>query len=325
MEPPRTPGPPNGPAAPNPYLPAERLPSCHEPPPFQPPPSAPPPADRPANPWARLRLRSLRGAAGAGIAGAALLLFPFLDEPGRWWVPVGLGVGTLALLTLLRLDRLLGRWSWHVAGLVLVAALVEGTRQNPWVWAFAVSVGVLLAGLLRLPRWRLVVVGVALCAVSMVGYAFRAVEVAEHQKQIAAQAGNQARAVLGGVEKPQQVLPLLDRAITGPVADTEAVCRTLSPSAEQQVASAMGAVDCAAAVIAMHARWVTAEGVAPTTAAPRAGTGTAPTLPPDQPSYLLDGCATSWGSTAGPQLGRVEIAWTSPTARRYQITGFQPC
>jgi len=44
-----------------------------------------------------------------------------------------------------------------------------------------------------------------------------------------------------------------------------------------------------------------------------------------QPGYVLDLCSSAWAAAAGPQLGRVAVSWTTPTARRYAITGFQPC
>ena len=150
-------------------------------------PAVPPPgadADPPgADPWAsgrrrdtgqggvvswarRFRPRSAKTAVGLGLVGAAVLLYPFAaassqDDNYAWWLPIGLGVGTLALITLFRLDRVMFGWAPHVGGLVLVGTLVWQTSLNPWSWGLAAGVGVVLAGLLLLPRWQVLAVGTA--------------------------------------------------------------------------------------------------------------------------------------------------------------------
>jgi hypothetical protein len=338
MEPPRNPpNPPNLPAVPqhNPPAPADTPPrddgAPHDPPryeapPFEPP-RYPPPENRRPSTWARLRARGWRLPIGVGIGGAAVLLIPFflfptfdLDEPrAQWWPPFAIGIGALVLLSVLRLDRLLKGWTWHVAGLAFVFALVVETRENPWSWAFAASLAVLLAGLLRLPRWRLAATGAVLCAISVVGFGLRASEVAQQQAEINAQAGEVSRATVGGVPDAQEVLPFLDQSISGPVPDTR-LCRIVNADAGRRLTEATGTADCAAAVRAVFARRAQAGGPAPVTVVPRS----APKLTVE-PSYVLDGCSTAWAAAAGPQLGRVQVGWTTPTARRYAITGFQPC
>ncbi|WP_214370640.1 hypothetical protein [Pseudonocardia sp. H11422] len=320
MEPPRTPpNPPNLPAVPDPpesgRPPAslEPLPPRYEPPPQQPP-RYPPPQHRPPTVWSRLRLGSRRGAIGLGLAAAALLLLPFLDDPGRWWVPVGLGLGTLVLLYLLRLDRLLRGWAPHVAGVVLVVALMQATRENPWAWAFAASVAVVVAGLLRLPRWQVLAVGAVLLVVSVAGYSFRAADVAQRQDQIAAQAGQVAKSGQGE-RNPNRVLPALLEAL----AEKQEVvfCGLLRSPATEQVAAATGAPDCAGAFAALSTR-VTAPSDYADTSVP------APVQRGER-SWTVDGCRLSWpGADPGPQLGRLQIGETFPM-RSFVVTGYQPC
>ena len=123
--------------------------------------------DPPRRPSRGGATRSARGAAGLAIAAAALLLWPF---SGWSWIPWVVGLGVLVVLRFLRLDGLLRGWVWHVGGIVVVAGLMYST--GPWAWALAASIGVLLAGLLQLPWWRLAAVGAVMCAVSGVGFGF---------------------------------------------------------------------------------------------------------------------------------------------------------
>src|ERR1700754_3150634 len=151
---------------PPPWLPAARPqvppPAVSEPPPAAPPPE--PPA-RPRFDWRRLA-RSRRGAAGLAVLVAALLLWPF---SGLSWIPWLVGFGALVVLRLLRLDGLLRGWVLPLAGLVVVVGLMMST--GPWAWALAASIGVLIAGLVRLPRWRLAAAGGVLCLAGGVGFA----------------------------------------------------------------------------------------------------------------------------------------------------------
>ncbi|MCW0213549.1 MAG: hypothetical protein OJJ54_09325 [Pseudonocardia sp.] len=293
-----------------------------------------PPEDPPARPWwsrltdgsrdaaggpptRRFRPRSWRGATGLGLIGAAALLVPFLDEPGRWWIPFGLGLGTLVLLALLRLDRLLMGWTWHVAGVVLVGGLVAGTSQNPWAWAFAASVGVALAGLIRLPRWPLLAIGLVLVAVSIVGYQFRAADVREQQAEVAAQAGAQL-AVTIGVNRPERVLEILVDGVSAP--DPQPICRMTQPAAVAQLTRATGTGTCTDAVGVLHTR-LTPGSASPTTV-PRATS--AEPLPPGA-TTVVDACSTSWAQAAGTAHGKVEMVRTTAAKETYQIVSFQPC
>ncbi|GAY11063.1 hypothetical protein TOK_5548 [Pseudonocardia sp. N23] len=278
--------------------------------------------------WAWLRARGWRPAVGVGIAGAALLLIPFFLfptlDPGKpvdqWWPPFAIGLGALVLLSVLRLDRLLKGWTWHVAGIVFVGALVVFTKDNPWAWALALSLGLILAGLLRLPRWQLVVAGAVLCAVSIVGFAITAsrITAAEAQKEI--QAGNEVRATVGGVPNAQEVPPLLDRVISGRVADPQPLCRIVAPVAETQLTAATGTADCTSAVTAIWQERAAAGGPAPVTSV---RSDAAPMT--SERTYTLSTCGSAWAAAAGPQLGKVTVAWTDDDARRYSVTGFQPC
>lgn len=280
-------------------------------------PGAGPGGGAPRPDWRRrLRPRSLRLAVGLGLVAAALLLFPFLDDPDRWWIPAGLGFGTLALLYLFRLDRLLFGWAPHVAGVVLVGALVWSTRANPWSWALAVSVGVVLAGLLLLPRWRVLAVGAALLAVSAVGYQFRSTEIADQQAQVDAQAGNEMRTVLG-VTRPQLALVNLDAGVQDN--DANRVCRVVQDAALAQLLQATGAPTCEQAVATLHQR--DAGGSGRVTEPDRKAD---PTVAPGQ-SVTVDGCSTAWGAAAGRALGRVVLTRTDAPTATYQVAAFRPC
>lgn len=264
----------------------------------------------------RLRPRSVRLAVGLGLVGAALLLLPFLDDPGRWWIPVGLGFGTLVLLYLLRLDRVLFGWAPHVAGLVLVAALVWATSANPFAWGLAAGVGVVLAGLLLLPRWQVLAVGVALLVVAGVGYQFRSAELTEQQAQMDAQAGEQMRTVLG-VERPQLALVSLDSGVADN--NPRRVCRLVRDAALGQLLQATATASCEQAVAVLHGR-----------AAAGSGRETRPDRSPDPTvapgaTTLVNGCSTTWGSATGPMLGRVELTRTDAPTPTYQVSAFRPC
>jgi len=294
-------------------------------PPHEPPQQQPSPG---SGAWAWLWARGWRLAIGVGIAGAALLLIPFFlfptldpDKPvDQWWPPFAIGLGTLVLLSLLRLDRLLKGWTWHVAGIVFVGALVVWTKDNPWAWALALSLGLLLAGLLRLPRWQLLVVGSVLCAVSIVGFAITASRITAVEAQKEIQAGNEVRATVGGVPNAQEVPPLLDRVISGRVADPQPLCRIVAPAAETQLTTATGTPDCAAAVAAVWQKRESAGGPTPVTSV---RSDAAPMT--SERTYTLSTCGSAWEAAAGPQLGRVTVAWTTDDARRYSVTAFGPC
>lgn len=256
-----------------------------------------------------------------GIVGAALLLYPFAaasstDDNYAWWIPIGLGVGTLALITLFRLDRVMFGWAPHVAGLVLVGALVWQTSLNPWAWGLAVGVGVSLAGLLLLPRWRVLVIGVALLVVAGIGYQIRAGELTQQQAQMDAQAGEQMRAGLG-VERPQLALVSLDSGVADN--NPRRVCRLLQDAALGQILQATGAPACEQAVNVLHGRL-----------AAGSGRETVPDRSPDPTvapgaTTVVDGCSTTWGSAAGPTMGRVVLTRTDAPTPTYQVSGFQPC
>ncbi|MDN5920174.1 MAG: hypothetical protein L0I76_34595 [Pseudonocardia sp.] len=273
-----------------------------------------PPGD-PGPDWRRrLRPRNLKLAVGLGLVPAALLLLPFLDDPARWWMPVGIGFGTLVLLYLLRLDRLLLGWAPHVAGLVLVGALVWATSNNPWSWGLAAGVGVVLAGLLLLPRWRVLAVGVVLLVISGIGYQFRSSEITAQQAQVDAQAGNEMRMVLG-VDRPQLALVSLDSGVAGN--NARRVCRLVTDAALAQLMQATAAPSCEQAVVVLHGR---SGGSGRVTEPDRAAD------PPVEPggSVTVNACTTVWGTSA-PALGKVVLTRTDAPSPTYQVAAFQPC
>lgn len=273
-------------------------------------------------PWVRrIRVRSVRTAVGLGLVGAAVLLYPFAaaasqDDNYAWWLPIGLGVGTLALITLFRLDRVMFGWAPHVGGLVLVGTLVWQTSLNPWSWGLAAGVGVVVAGLLLLPRWQVLAVGAVILAVAGVGYQFRSAELTEQRAQMDAQAGEQVRTVLG-VTRPQLAVVNLDNGVFDN--DEDRVCRILQDPALEQLRTATGAADCADAVARLHGR-ATGAGVEATQPDRKAD----PTVAPGQ-AITLDACSTLWAATAGKGLGRVQLVRTDAPQQRFQVTGFAAC
>ena len=265
--------------------------------------------------WRRLRPRTVRGASALGLVGAAVLLFPFLDDPDRWWIPVGLGFGTLVLLTLLRLDRLLNGWAPHVAGVVLVGALVYGTARNPWAWGLALGVGVVVAGLLLLPRWKVLAAGGVLLVLSGIGYTFRSVELEENQARIDAQAGAQLRTALG-VDRPQLALVALDTGVAG--GNASRVCRVAQDPAIEQLRAATGAATCEDAVAVLHSRAPAGAEVT------RPDRESEPDVPPGG-TLTVDGCDSAWGAAAGRELGRVVLTRTAAAKPTFQVSSFAPC
>lgn len=262
----------------------------------------------------RLRPRNLKLAVGLGLVAAALLLLPFLDDPARWYIPIGIGFGTLVLLYLLRLDRLLFGWAPHVAGLVLVGALVWATSNNPWSWGLAAGAGVVLAGLLLLPRRRVLAVGLILLVVSGIGYQFRSSVITEQRAQADAQAGNEMRMVLG-VDRPQLALVSLDSGVAGN--NARRVCRLVTDAALAQLTQATASPTCEQAVAVLHGR---SGGSGRETEPDRSAD---PNVEPGA-SVTVNGCTTVWGTSA-PTLGRVVLTRTDAPTPTYQVAAFQPC
>src|ERR1700754_3780279 len=269
---------------PPPWLPAARPqvppPAASEPPPPAPPPG--PPA-RPRFDWRRLA-RSRRGAAGLAILAAALLLWPF---SGLSWIPWLAGLGALIVLRILRLDGLLRGWDLPLAGLVVVVGLMMST--GPWAWALAASIGVLIAGLVRLPAWRLAAAGAVLCLITGVGFAVT--NLAQQQQAAASyEVTPQLNRGDQGAPRPQSVLPsLLNRIAMG---SPGAVCdNLLSEPARTPFAASVGQPDCAAAVMALAAR------VSDRIRYAQAEIPSVPTAT----GIEADACNMSWGS--GAQAG----------------------
>lgn len=260
---------------------------------------------RPPHRWRRLS-RSRRGAAGIGIATAALLLWPFSGWSALPWLA---GLGAVALLRAFRLDGLLRGWAPHLGGLVVVAGLMLST--DPWAWALAASIGVLLAGLVQLPGWRLAAVGAVLCLVTGAGYAWSNVRDAEQVAAEQAQTQLQNRGRLGAA-RPNGVLPaLLNRIAAG---SPGAVCdNLLAEPARVTFVAAAGAADCATAVRALAAQVLDRNSYADADAeATRAGD-----------VLTVDACALTWdGAPAGPQLGELTVGRIGQT---YVVTRFRPC
>lgn len=258
--------------------------------------------------WRRI-VASPRGAAGLAVAAAALLLWPF---SGWTVIPWLIGLAVLVVLRLLRLDGLLRGWAPHVAGLAVVVGLMYGT--TPWAWALAAAIGVLLVGLVALPRWKVAAVGVVLCLVAGTGLGLSRYRTAQEQTAAEAQANRESQGEQGA-SRPQGVLPvLLNRVaqnVPGPVCDN-----LLSAAARDALAAAVGQPDCPAAVAFLSGRVVDrlhyAEGRARSTVVPD--------------GLEVDACSLTWpsGTAAGPQFGRLIVA-LKPEGSTYVVTGFTGC
>ncbi len=269
---------------------------------------APGPPPRRAAPWKGLT-RTARGTAGLGIGAAALLLWPF---SGWSWIPWAAGLVMLVLLALLRLDRLLRGWTWHVAGVVVVAGLMVST--SPWAWALAAAIGVLVAGLLQLPEWRLAAVGAVLCVVS--GVAFTLVNVQDAQEAAAAQARTQAES--RGMQGARTVNSLLPTLLNRIARDSPgAVCdNLLAEPARGPFVASTGQPDCVAAVSAIAAQVLDRNEYAEADAPTRERAD----------GLIVDACAMTWdtASPAGPQLGELTVG-RAPTGPTFVVTGFEAC
>jgi hypothetical protein len=249
------------------------------------------------------------GATGLAILVAALLLWPFA---GWFWIPWVAGLVVLVLIALLRLDRVLRGWAGHLAGLTVVVGLMLNT--GPWDWALAASLGVLLAGLVQLPWWRLAAVGAVLCLVAGTGWGLDRYRAAQEMAAQEAQRSQENMSQLGE-RSPDRVLPALLEGIGQ--GDAIGVCGLLAEPARNRFVQVAGTVDCASAVARFH------------TALPR--------VPPlrglDAPlvatggATAVDGCRTVWGTSGlgGPALGMLQIAKSPPPGQTYFISGFTAC
>jgi len=259
--------------------------------------------------WKRLT-GTRRGAAGLGIVAAALLLWPFAALS---WIPWLAGLATLVLLAVLRLDRLLSGWVWHVGGLVVVAGLMVST--TPWAWALAASIGVLVAGLFRLPAWRLAAVGTVLCLASGVAFTVVGVRSGE-QARADNRAANEQTYALAGERTPERVLPaLLEGIVQG---DATAVCGLLDVPARDAFAAAARAPDCASAVVSFRSSAGATVGDYDELDASTVAAGN---------TWVTNGCRTVWAgpTLGGPDLGQVVVRRSPPPGGTYFLAGFAPC
>ena len=279
-----------------------------EPPPWLPVTRTPPPTPpRPSFTWQRLT-RTRRGAAGLAIGSAALRLWPFA---GWSVIPWLVGLGVLLLLRLLRLDGLLRGWVWHLGGLVVLVGLMYST--GPWAWALAASIGVLVAGLLQLPWWRLAAVGVVMCAVSGVGFGFSTYQTQEAQR--AQDAAENAQSYgLQGERTPERVVGALLENIAQN--DVPAFCGLLDDQARADVMRVTGAGDCPAALATFRSR-----------ASNPPYQHLDATTVQDGAGWVTDACRTAWAGPAlgGRALGRIDVRKSPPPGGTYFVSRFLPC
>jgi len=290
--------------------------------------AGPPP--RPIRPDVLRRWRSLRvGAPGwrwgvgsrriaVGIGIAAAVLFLWAQSQLTWSgvVSWAVGLGALVLMRILRLDRVLIGWGWHLVGLVLLAGLAQGA--GAWAVGTALAVGVLLAGAARLPHWWWVAAaGLVLCLVAGTGFAVtehRSAEQAAAQ-QLQTQKENKARL---GERYRHTVLPRLLDDITEGEGGVGPICENLvAAPALASFAAAAGQPDCPAAVRALAAQ------VRDGAAYPKAQ---APSSDRDE-IREVDACHMTWRDTAmppGPQLGHLTVGRTE-TGASWVVTAVRPC
>jgi hypothetical protein len=242
---------------------------------------------------------------------AALLLWPFA---GFSWIPWLIGIGALLVLRLLRLDGLLRGWDIPLACLAVVIGLMLST--SPWAWALAGSIGVLLAGLVQLPRWRLAVVGAVLCAASGIGFGLSVYQDRLALEEAQAQAGDLSRASIA--ERSEEILPAFLRALSQPVPDPQPICRLLGGEAQAQLAAASGRASCQEAVAVLHGR-VRSIPTPPDVEPPK------PQMAAGSTDLVIDACDTRWAAAAGPALGRIHLQLVSPAQRTYDVRSFSAC
>jgi hypothetical protein len=242
------------------------------------------------------------------VLAAALLLWPFA---GWSWIPWLAGLVALVLLAVLRLDRLLRGWTWHVAGLVVVGGLMVST--SPWAWALAASLGVLLAGLLQLPAWRLAAVGAVLCLMSGGAFTFATIETRQQEVAANIEEGNQYQAEILANDA-DEFYPSLMQSIEEN--DAELFCLLLGPAAEDQLSRGLGTAMCPDAFSGISERFRSSgsgelDRLAPTTTTATGG--------------VIDGCNTDWAQVAGRSVGRITLSPADPDQETFTISGFLPC
>jgi hypothetical protein len=300
---------------PPPWLPATRPttpPAVPDEPPQDPPPRAgwddqpEPPAPKRRFEWRRF-VRTPRAAVCAGVVAAFVLLWPF---SGFSWIPLLAGFGALLVVRVLRFDGLLRGWDIPLAGLVVVIGLMWST--SPWAWGLAAGIGVLIAGLVRLPEWKIAVIGLAICVAAGTGYGISSYRTDEQIRKELSQSNDRERAMIGE-SRPDLVLPAMLKAVA--LDDADPLCRILRDEAEMVLIRTVQAPTCEAAVTELHRR-VPDPVYKATALPPPVQTGT---------TWQVDACATGWVQAVGPQLGRITVFQTAPDVRRFAVSGFSPC
>ena len=258
------------------------------------------------------------------VASVLLIVFavvwPIAGFP--WW-PLVFVVALGVVLRVLGFGYLLaGRRGPVLLGAVLVVTSL--LAWTPWAAVTAVGAGLGVAGGLRLPRWQLLAVGMALFLGAGAGWAADTVATARQRTDSWAQTSDFNRA---------QLLPRSPRAVLGAVmasvaeGDTSAACFLFSQPAQAQLAAAWGAPDCPAAVLVWHARITRPADY--TTSVQLLGVAT--TTSPDRETATVTGCGLSWYSPidgqhppAGPASpGRMTLRRI--LEQGYQITDYRPC
>ena len=306
---------------PPPWLPATRPavppdrpdePPQGGPPPRDPPPRAgwgppePPPTPKWKVDWRRF-VKTPRAAVCAGLVAAFVLLWPF---SGFSLIPLLAGFGALLVVRVLRFDGLLRGWDIPLAGLVVVIGLMWST--SPWAWGLAAGIGVLIAGLVRLPEWKVAVVGLLICVAAGTGYGISTYRTDAQIRTELSQSNDKERAMIGE-SRPDLVLPAMLKAVA--LDDSDPLCRILRDEAEAILVRTVQAPNCEAAVTELHRR--VPDPVYKATALPQpvqTATG-----------WQVDACATGWAQAVGPQLGKITVFQTAPDVRRFAVSGFSPC
>ena len=265
-------------------------------------------AREPARARQRLPVRIL---AGLILLAAMLLLWPFADW--SWW-PVLAGFAVLALLYLLRLDRLLLGWAPHLAG--LVAVVLMAARSDPWAWGLAAGLAVLGVGFTRLPKIGLLAAGAVLALVCSTGYGLVHYRSAAQQQAEQNTKDTHESLNLSAIA-PGYAVPFLASYLAA--GDDRTVCPMLTGPSAAQFAAALGTPDCPAAVH-RFAGQVRDSGAYRTVHLPWAA------VVKSGDTATVDGCQATWsgGAPPGPQLGRLGLTRYQQTDR-YLITTYTPC
>jgi hypothetical protein len=261
----------------------------------------------------------------ARLAPVLLVVFALVwPLAGFVWWPLVLVLALAVVLRVLGFGYLLA--GQRGPGL-LVALLIVTTlgAVSPWAAVTALGAGLAVVGLVRLPRWQLLAVGMVLFLVAGAGWVAETVVDAQRRAAVEAQKQAYSRARLLPRSPWDALGAVMDAVAEG---DTSGACALLfTPPARDQLAAAFDAPDCPAAVRAWQARVVRPGDY---DLSPRLR-GDVATVSPDGETATVTGCGLRWYSPltgdlpdAGPPSpGRMQLRRVLGIG--YEITDYRPC